>query len=124
MDIKHCKRCDSKFYIGIPSPDIWCPFCGYLLDSSDLGRRTTKRELFRKNCILHNGFGSLTAKTIDISQGGVGVNIFEESLPFSKDDKLAVDIVDIIDTEIKKMALVAWTKKHINNCIRVGLKFD
>ena len=121
MDIKHCKRCVSKFYVGIPSPDNFCPFCGYFLEGPDLGRRITKRELFIKNCILQNGFGSLTAKTIDISQGGVSVNIFEESLPFSKDDKLAVDI---IDTEIKKMALVVWTKKHTNNCIRAGLKFD
>lgn len=132
MNITQCQRCSSKFYISIPDSNACCPFCGYSLPSFELTeKRTTKREaerrIYVKNCIVENGFGILSAKTLDISQSGVGLNILKESsitaltpLPFSKDDKLSVNIKDI---GMKKNAMVVWVNKHTDYSIRAGMRF-
>lgn len=120
MNSTNCHRCKSSFYTAIEIDNISCPFCGYSFGKIELENRKEKREVLIKDCILKNGFGMISAKTIDVSKAGVGVKVEKGFLPFSINDNIYIDITDL---EVYSRAQIVWKKKISDEISWAGLRF-
>ena len=74
MIVNACPRCESKFYTAITFGDLSCPFCGFDIKFTDRGTAGAERHAVQKICSIFgdNTENSLIARTIDISNTGVG----------------------------------------------------
>ncbi len=111
-----CPRCDSKFFAAYPETGVSCPFCGYVLARREGERRSIERALITRDCLLSKG---VVGRTVDLSVGGVCVNI-QGSKALEKKDRLRVVIKDF---EVDKSAEVVWVKDSGEGTTRAGLRF-
>ncbi len=115
-----CPSCQKASYTAAVDSNLPCPFCGFLLfGDSGLDRRGLKRVLTQNECEIKKGTSSVVAQAIDVSEGGVGVAIAEET-SFDKGDKVNVFIKDF---EIKSDATIVWVQKAEGKTSNMGLQF-
>lgn len=85
----------------------------------ELPCRKLKRRRIQKPCIISNGFGRISAKTVDVSNAGVGIKFFAQN-PLDIGNVLNIRIEDY---NLKTGAKVKWIKINEMDMIRAGLKF-
>ena len=115
-----CPSCQKTSYTAAIDSNLPCPFCGFLLfGDSGVDRRILKRVLTQNECEIKNGMSSIVAQAVDISEGGVGVEVSEET-SFDKGDNVNVFIKEF---EIKSDATIVWVQKAEGKTSNMGLKF-
>jgi c-di-GMP-binding flagellar brake protein YcgR len=116
-----CPSCQKASYTAAVDANLPCPFCGFLLfGNSGLDRRTLKRVLTHNACEIKGEMSSILAQAVDISEGGVGVEISGET-SFDKGDKVNVMVREF---EIEKNATIIWVQKANSKTCKMGLQFS
>ncbi len=118
MNTLNCQRCSNPFYTAAKDVVMPCPYCGFVVKSDDPDRRVEDRSLMQKVCDILKGEVRIPAKTVDISDTGVGIKMMGY-LPFEKDETVSVFVKEL---ELDKRAKVVWTKKFYG-ISRAGLIF-
>ena len=114
-----CPRCQSEFYTAITRKDLACPFCGFLFKVVEQDLRADTRSTIQRDCLLTSGENKVHAKTVDISQSGIGIRV-KGSLPFEKDETVHAVVKDF---DIKSDAQIIWLKRYNSSGTKVGLRF-
>lgn len=76
--------------------------------------------MIQRDCDIIRQGRSYSAKTVDVSKDGVGVELKGE-MPFGVDDKLRVKVKGF---DIDSDARVVWTKKEPGSATRAGLRLN
>ncbi len=118
MNLTNCSRCNSGFYTTSPEPNTCCPFCGYSFMKTDQHeKRLEYRKPIEKKCALVNGFGMITASTVDISEKGLGL-VIDGKVSLKKSDKLVASL------EVgASWYQVKWIRALNDTSSQAGLKF-
>jgi len=93
----------------------------YLMIQNNISyKRINARQHLKRDCFLSSEeLGLVNCKSVDISKGGLGVIVDDETIPIQKGNIMFVHLEgsmhDISRAEVK------WTRKD-NNATRVGLK--
>lgn len=114
----NCQKCENTFYTASRGPQTQCPYCNYATKQEELNRRVKERAFTQKLCGILKGEVRIPAKTVDISDTGVGIKMMGY-LPFDMDDTVDVFVEEL---DIEKKARVVWTK-NFYGISRAGLKF-
>jgi hypothetical protein len=98
--------------------EIVCPYCGFNVKASDGDKRSTRRSVVRRGCVLERGDVRGAGETVDLSTSGVGIRT-EADLVIREQDVLKVLIEEL---EIDSSAEVVWIRKT-NGISIAGLRF-
>lgn len=113
-----CTRCDNSFFTAAQDSHLPCPYCGYVMKSSESDRRHGNRSVEQKVCDILRGEVRIPVKTVDISDTGMGIKMMGY-LPFDQNETVEVFIKEL---DVEKKARVVWTKKFYG-ISRAGLRF-
>lgn len=113
-----CPKCENSFYTAARTPHLPCPYCGFVLKSNEPDRRIQARDLTQRFCDLMKGEVRIPAKTVDVSDTGLGIKMMGY-LPFDQDDTVNVFVKDL---NMERTAQVVWTRKFYG-ISRAGLRF-
>ncbi len=93
-----------------------CPYCSIIISHRDSDRRDIDRVTANLGCELFSNEVSVPAKTVDISETGLGIKM-RGYLPFERDEEVGINFLALNN---KRTAKVVWTKKHYGTS-RAGL---
>ena len=117
MHMLICPSCDNSLFTAARDSSLPCPECGHMVSSAE-ERRRGERINAQKACDIHKGDVRISAKTVDISETGLGIKLMGY-LPFDEDETIHVSLNG---TGEEKLARVVWTKKFYG-ISRAGLMF-
>lgn len=118
MNKLNCQRCENVFFTTARDMHLTCPYCGFILKSQEHNRRSQDRTAAQKVCDIFKGEICIPAKTVDISETGMGIKMMGY-LPFDTDETVNVSIKEL---DLEKKAQVIWTKKFYG-ISRAGLRW-
>lgn len=118
MNNVKCPTCDKRLYSAVKTSLITCPYCTALLAATHENKRAAERLPICKFCRVIKDQFSVTARTIDISDTGVGIKSYR-TLPFANDEIVGIFVEDL---NLVKKARVAWTMS-IAEISTAGLAF-
>jgi len=113
-----CPKCENSFFTAARTPPLPCPHCGFVLKANEPDRRIQSRDPSQRFCDLMKGEVRIPAKTVDISDTGLGIKMMGY-LPFDQDDHVSVLVKDL---NMERTAQVVWTRKFYG-ISRAGLRF-
>jgi len=114
----NCPRCENVFFTAARDMHLPCPYCGFILKTQEHNRRSQDRTAAQKVCDIFKGEVSIPAKTVDISETGMGIKMMGY-LPFDPDETVSITIKEL---DLEKKAQVVWTKKFYG-ISRAGLRW-
>lgn len=118
MNKLNCSRCESAFYTAAKTSHMPCPNCGFTIKSDECDRRVQNRQTTQKFCDILKGEVKVPAKTVDISETGMGIKMMGY-LPFDQNETVNIFIQEL---DMEKRAQIVWTKKYYG-ISRAGLRF-
>lgn len=118
MNRLNCPKCENSFFTAARNPHLPCPHCGFVLKVTEPDRRIQSRDQSQRFCDLMKGEVRIPAKTVDISDTGLGIKMIGY-LPFDQDDRVSVFVRDL---NMERVAEVVWTRKFYG-ISRAGLRF-
>jgi c-di-GMP-binding flagellar brake protein YcgR len=95
-----------------------CPYCSTVINHRESDRRALDRVTTQINCEILRGNVTIPARTIDISDTGLGIKM-RGYLPFEANEEVNVYIAGF---RHEKKARVVWTKRSYGTS-RAGLTF-
>lgn len=119
MNTHICSRCKSEFYTVLSaSAGLKCPYCGFE-SKGGAERRTEQRARILRDCSILRETESITAKAVDISPKGIGLQ-FQTQANLSSGEVLRLKINDF---DLDSKAVVVWSVKGSQGRENVGLMF-
>lgn len=112
-----CPSCENSLFTAARDSTLPCPECGHMVNTAE-ERRTGDRITAQKTCDILKGDVRIPAKTVDISETGLGIKLMGY-LPFDQNETIHITLDG---TTEEKLARVVWTKKFYG-ISRAGLMF-
>ncbi len=113
-----CPRCENVFFTAARDASLRCPYCGFIMKAEEYDRRVRERTTAQKPCDIVKGDISVPAKTVDVSEAGMGIKMMGY-LPFDQDELVNISVKEL---DIEKQARVVWTRKFYG-ISRAGLSW-
>lgn len=121
-EILTCPECKKAFHHAAPFTYRPCPSCGTVFSKHGKDRRIKPRMVKSIPCTLHlEGTYdriSFSAKTIDISDSGVGIRYSVFPLPQN-----SIVELEILNMAVSRVAVVVWSKEVSKIESASGLRF-
>ncbi len=111
-----CPKCKKDTYTAKTDTFTPCPYCGCIFSGKfGIEKREERRVKQKIDFFLQHGGRELKASTVDISDSGLGIEIYGEG-PFLKDE-----ILELTIGELKLKAMIIWVERLHDKSI-AGLK--
>jgi len=118
MEIRVCPECNKAFYASSDTDMLVCTYCGHVLYDGKSAKRSGKRVRKDLKFRMSVKSGTLPAKLIDYSSGGLKA-VYKGS-QIEADTILEVDIDEL---KIHTAARAIWTHRVSKDLYESGFKF-
>ena len=121
-ELVNCPECSNRLHSHAAFVGQPCPSCGTVLSKHGKDRRSSPRIIKSIPCILYVEGDydriSFPAKTIDISDSGIGISYSIFPLPQN-----AIVELEIVELATIRPSVVVWTKEISKIESKSGLRF-